>query len=124
MNDYTQYHANQARIAELEAELIEQDKVFERELIAQHKANNKRIAILLKQSEVNRAGKNQAITARNKAMEGKASLVKSLLRLVLIDRIDLTNEEISELCFVTKQSVANHKWRLKTVQDKELGRAI
>ena len=106
MNDISNYFSQQDEIKILTKQV---------DMVANfyRKFYKDKVANLEDRVESYRKLKHKAIQSRIKAMEGKETVVKTLLKLVLAGRIDLTNKEISEICFFEERSVIEHKSRIK-----------
>ena len=82
------------------------------ETIAEYYDNKQKISDLEKKLASQIAMKHKAMKSRDKAYEGKIRTVNVLLKLCFSGRIDLTIDEIAEVCFITKKSVIEARSRL------------
>ena len=83
------------------------------ETISDYFTQQQRIKDLQKQVEVQRTLKYKAIASRDKARESSGKTVNVLLRLCNAGKLELTNQEIADICFITKRSVIDARSRLK-----------
>ena len=63
--------------------------------------------------------KKKAIAARDREKESNASTVSILINLQKSGRCDLTNQEIADVCFVSKRNVLNLRSLMKKASNEK-----